>query len=110
MNSPLATTVTVYGLIGVGAYYKVLSNQEYDKYLNATSQTEMDLYYDKANKYHHRAIIIAGVGAALWVTDVIWVAVNGAKYKKETKSYKNQLSFNYNPDIHAFSMGYSIKF
>lgn len=110
MNRPLATTFTVYSLIGVGAYYKMLSNQDFDKYLSATDQTEMDQYYTRANQYHHRAIIIAGTGVLLWASDIIWVAVKGHQNKKETKDFRRQYSFNYNPQFNALSLGFSQKF
>jgi len=110
LNSPLATTLTVYGLIGVGAYYKMLSNQEYDKYLKATNPYDIEPYYKRANQYHHTAIIVAGTGVLLWTADIIWVAVKGHQNKKETRDFRKQFSFNYNPQFNSVSFGYSQKF
>lgn len=108
-NKGLAIAIFTYGLIGAGVGAKFYSISEYDKYHKATTQTDIDKYYDNANRANYAFYGLLAGGAALWVTDIIKVAAKGFKNRKEGKIYKSQIGLSYNPVINSIGLSCSIK-
>ncbi len=103
-------TLWAYGLIASGFGCKYLSNMEYDLYHDATDQTSMDEHYENANFYHHSYYVLVGAGALVWLYDVVWVANKGFQNRKNTRSYRQQFSLNYNHYNNGLCFNYLIKF
>lgn len=103
-------TLWAYGLIASGFGCKYLSNMEYDLYHDATDQTSMDEHYENANFYHHSYYVLVGAGALVWLYDVVWVANKGFQNRKNTRSFRQQFSLNYNHYNNGLCFNYSIKF
>jgi len=80
---PYIKTVLAYGLVGFGVMQKMNSDKYYDDYLSSEDPNEWDNLYNKANSSLNQSAIFIGAGAALWLSDIVWVAVRGAKNKKE---------------------------
>jgi len=92
-SSPLVTTIITLGFVSTGIYLKMESNKSYDSYHNATEQSEIDKFYNKANNQNKTAYILMGTGAVLWIYDIIWTAKTGAQNKKANETMKGKLSF-----------------
>jgi len=110
LGSPIYTSIAVYGSILYGVSVKIASNEEYEKYLDATTQIEMEQSYERANSLHKQALIFTGIGSIIWISDIIWVAVKGSQNSKNNKSYRNQFSINYDGNSDTFLIGYSFNF
>jgi len=82
---PYIKTVLAYGLVGFGVMQKLNSNKYYDDYLNSENPEEWIDLYDKANASLNQSAVLIGAGAAIWLSDIVWVAVRGAKNNKENK-------------------------
>ncbi len=110
LRSPAYTATVAYGCLIYGGIQKFRSNEEYDKYLNATLQTEIELHYQKANDLHKYALIAGGVGGAIWIADVVWVIVQGSQNRQFNKTFRSRFAMNYDPNTNSVMMGYAIKF
>jgi len=110
LKSPFGTTLTVYGLVGIGIGFQYLSNQNYNKYMNAVDQAKIDKYYNIANEFHHCAMITGGTGVLIWALDVLWVTKKGINNKKASKEFRNQFSLNYNPIFNSTSFRFTKSF
>lgn len=108
--SGLPRTILTYGLIGIGVGFKFWSNFQYDKYHNASSQTEMDSYFKKANNFNKAFYYISDAAAIIWLCDIIWVAKKGFENQKNQKKYKETLSLNYDTEFKNIGLTYLIKF
>lgn len=108
-NKGLAIGIITYGLIGAGVAAKFYSINEYDKYHKATVQSEIDKYYDNANNANYAFYGLLAGGAAIWVADIIKVAVKGSQNRKEGKAYKSQIGLTYYPTINSIGLSCSIK-
>lgn len=92
--SPLITTFLTYGLIGTGVYLNIESSNNYKSYHNATEQTEIDAFYDKANNQNKLSYIAFGTGAVLWIWDIAWTAKKGSENKRNNQRFKGEISLN----------------
>jgi hypothetical protein len=100
--------LSTYALMGTGIGLKVYSNREYKKYHTATEQSDMDEYYRKANISHIAFCTAIGAGAAVWLSDIIFVWAKGAENKKtQQRSY---LGFYYHPQLETTILTYTLKF
>ncbi len=80
---PVFRTITAYGLMGYGIYNYIDFNKKYNEYNDeSTPREDFDHLYDEATKSLHRAYITSSIGAAIWASDVLWVAIKGAKNKR----------------------------
>ncbi|NOZ47134.1 MAG: hypothetical protein GXO79_10190, partial [Chlorobi bacterium] len=93
-TSPLITTFLAYGLIGTGVYLNIESSNNYESYHNATLQTEIYSFYEKANTQNKLSYIALGSGAIIWIWDIIWTANKGSIDKKNNQKYKGDISLN----------------
>jgi hypothetical protein len=74
---PYYKTILAYGLAGYGIFQKFQSNKFYDDYNTSNDPDDFDNLYDKANSANHQFYIFTGAGAAVWLSDVVWVAAKG---------------------------------
>ncbi len=74
---PWYKTILAYGLVGYGVYQKTRSDKYYDDYLASTEREDFDNLYNKANSANRQFYVFTGLGAAVWVSDIIWVTVKG---------------------------------
>jgi hypothetical protein len=71
----------------------------------------MDDHYKKANNSNQAFYTCVGLGAIVWVYDIIWVWKTGAENTKAQKTYKqSHLGFYYEPDFQATGLSYTINF
>jgi hypothetical protein len=95
--SPLVITISSLALIGAGALFKNQSDYNYSLYHSATNQSDINNYYDLSNSQFQAAYVLAGLGIALWVTDIIWVEIKGSNNKNNEKVAKNKMNLTFNP-------------
>ncbi len=93
----IGITISTYALAGAGVgcllYNRYKPENPYENYLNYTM---------------YGCFAAAG---AIWLSDIIWVAVKGAKNKKAAKEYERlHLSAFYEPTTNAAGVAYSLKF
>jgi len=74
---------------------KMISNSYFNKYLNASEQTEIDKSFSSAEFYHKSSMLLVGVGAVFYVYDFAWVFGKGLsnlskKHKIKTAEYQIQ--------------------
>ena len=84
--------VISYGLVGTGIYYNNLSNIKYKQYKETAVPNGS--IYKNANNKHHAYYILTGLGAGIWLSDVVSVAIKGFKnrHKFQVSSNKTQAS------------------
>lgn len=107
-------TIGAYGLIGAGigantyglSQYAQYQQMAYDNYkgVGYYTQDELDSKYELANTYSKMAPMLVGAGAAIWLYDVIWVAVKGHKPQNTS------LTMSLDPQDHNSYLSYSITF
>ncbi len=76
---------------GLAIGSKLYSDAQYKSYLGATSQADIDKYYNNANISHKIALISAGISASIYLYDIKWVISKGAKNIKDSKPLRKQL-------------------
>jgi hypothetical protein len=76
---------------GLAIGSKLYTDAQYKSYLGATSQADIDKYYNNANISHKIALISGGISATIYLYDIIWVISKGAKNLKYSKPLRNQL-------------------
>lgn len=109
-QSGFTRTLGAYGLIVGGVACKLLSDFEYENYHNATLQSDMDTYYESANRFNKVSYVLTAAGIAVWIFDIVWVADQGFKNKKEQKKYNSKLGFHYIPENNGLSLSFKITF
>lgn len=95
--------------VALALYAYDQSKENYDEYLKAAQQHEMNEYYDNAVEYRDNANFFAFVAGAIWLTDIVHVALKGAKNFKGRSSTKNsrfQLSGNIIQDKPMLALTY----
>ncbi len=90
---PYYKTILAYGLTGYGVYQYFNADRLYEDYNNSTERSNFDNLYNKANSAHHQSYIFMGLGAAIWVSDVVWVAVKGLS---NTRNHDNSAAIRKN--------------
>lgn len=105
-------TLLSYGLIGYGCYYMTTSTKDstyvpfqVDNELNPIPE-HYEYTYTKNTK---KGLAIIGAGAAVWMADVFYVWIKGAKNKKENKN-KIKVHLSYDVVQKAPEIVYTIKF
>ena len=76
--------------LAIGA--KMYSDDQYKKYELATTQTEIDKYYESADISHKVSLAAAGISATIYIHDFFWVLSKGLKNKKEARSLSKSLN------------------
>ncbi|MDR1170621.1 MAG: hypothetical protein LBK97_07295 [Prevotellaceae bacterium] len=107
----ITVALATYGLIGAGIGCKIYSDSEYKKYHEASIYDDIDTYYRNANDFNKMFYTCVGTGAILWLYDIVWVCVKGAKNKKEFNAWKRSyLSVYSEPNLRANGLSYTINF
>jgi hypothetical protein len=85
-------TVLSYGLIATSIATKVASNNSYDQYKQATNATDANNLYNKANQQQRVFVGTLIAAGAIWLGDVVWVAMKGNQNRKKQRRLiqKNQ--------------------
>jgi len=96
---PWGTTVLTLGAVAYGVYSKNASSNSYDKYHAATSQSEINKYYEQANEENLEGNLFLGLGAALWVSDIVWTIVKGTKNKSEQRRINKRYKIQFQPSV-----------
>ena len=78
---------------GLSISSKLFSNEQYNRYLVATTQAEIDKFYNNANLSHKISLISGGISASIYLYDIIWVFSKGVQNLNRTKSLRNQLKY-----------------
>jgi hypothetical protein len=76
---------------GLAIGSKLYASAEYKKYLGATNQVDMNIYYNNANIGHKIALISGGLSATIYLNDIIGVISKGAKNIKNSRPLRKQL-------------------
>jgi len=111
--SPWITTISSLGLVGAGVYLKSSSDKNYELYHKSTTQTDIDKYYDLANDQNKMAFTALGAGAIIWVSDIIWVTVQGNRNTKESNAFKRKTGLALKPTLlnnKDIGMSFTLKF
>ncbi len=82
---PYLKPILAYGLVGVGVMQMINANNTYDDYLASHNPDEFQSLYDKTLTSATTSAVMIGAGAAIWLSDIIWVAIVGGKNKKENQ-------------------------
>ena len=107
-KSGVWTTVGVYGLIAGSITLYLCSNNEYDKYHQATEQSEMDKHFDNAQGLRGFAYATLAGAAAWWIYDIVDVYKEG---KRNVSRYgDNRAYVSYFPQNNGFGFGYTLNF
>ena len=75
-------TFAILGLTAISVGSKLLSNSEYDKFLNANDQITLDKTYENANNLNKISIVSGGLGITLYSYNLLSVFSKGIKNKK----------------------------
>jgi hypothetical protein len=70
---------------------RAASNANYQKYINATQQTEIDKFYNAANNWNKMAYISAGIGVSLYVYDIVSTFNLGVKNLRNVRSIREKI-------------------
>jgi hypothetical protein len=87
-NKQGAGTVVALSFLGsavVAAYCKQESDKLYKTYLQETEQSKIDEAYNNANTQYQLSQFWAGLAGAIWLTDVIYVTVQGFSNRARQK-------------------------
>lgn len=107
-------TIGAYGLIGAGVGMHFYGKEQYaqyetmahDRYMGTATYTQeaLDDKYALANTCLRMTPMLIGAGAAVWLYDVIWVAVKGHK------SHDTSMTLDFDPRANSSFLSYSITF
>ena len=107
-------TIGAYGLIGAGVGMYFYGKEQYaqyetmahDRYMGTATYTQeaLDDKYALANTCLRMTPMLIGAGAAVWLYDVIWVAVKGHK------SHDTSMTLDFDPKANSSFLSYSITF
>lgn len=108
----LLTTCGVGALIGSGFLMNSFSSKNYNKYMNATVQSDIDSYYEMANSQHKLAYDLFIAGGCWWLTDLACVYFKGARNNRESIKTKFKLNLAITPGIYSngYAYGLEVKF
>lgn len=76
---------------GLSIGSKLYSDSQYKNYLLATSQTDIDKFYNNANISHKIALLSGGLSASIYLYDIFGALSQGAKNLKVSKSLRMRL-------------------
>ena len=77
------TTALVYGVAGTGLYLTLSGNQKYKDYQNADTGEQALSLLDQANNQKKLGVALLSAGGALWLSNVIWVALKGRQNQQK---------------------------
>lgn len=78
-----------YGLLGTGVILHIESRNKYDAYKKSTSIPEVDANFKDATNLNKLSTYFLAAGAAIWLTDVVWVFIKGNQNNREKRNIQN---------------------
>ena len=96
--------VIFYGLAGCGVIFKVLADRQYDHYHQATTQEDMDKYYNNASTYHGLYQTALFLGIVVWGYDMLYYLFRGFE------PVNNRVAVRYDQNTRAVNLTYVYKF
>ena len=103
----IGTLLCTGGFAAAGFYLKNKADANYNLYMKAQTQTDMDSYYDKYKNNMVGMKLCIGTAAAIWLMDIYTVYHQG-KYN-QYKERKLTPSFSVNNNQKSFNIAISIK-
>ena len=86
--------------------------QDYVKYHSATIQSDIDTYYTSASTNYKNYQIMIGITGAIWVADILYVAIKGFSNRKSqlyernlTQNNSSNLSLSFSATQSKFQIG-----
>jgi hypothetical protein len=76
----------------ISIYLKGYSNSQYEKYLVANNQSDIQLYFDRANLSHKVSLISGTISAAIYLNDIFSTIKKGKLNLEYSQNLKNILS------------------
>lgn len=76
---------------GLAIGSKLNSVEKYKSYLRATTQEDIEKYYNHANITNQIALISGSISASIYLYDIIWVISKGFKNKSDSKQIRKKL-------------------
>lgn len=83
------TWVIITGALSYAA--KQYSEAEYDNYLKATNQADMDTYFESANNYNYASQGFAALSATIYIGDFLSAFVRGVKNVNSTSTFRKKV-------------------
>ena len=90
----IGTLLFTGGAAAAGFYLKYKADVNYNLYMNAQTQTDMDLYYDKYKNNMVGMKLCIGTAAAVWLLDIYSVYHQGKYNKYKEMKLKPSVAFN----------------
>lgn len=103
-NRGIWRTVLFYGLLGGSVGFKLASDHQYDLYHQASTQEDMDKYYNNASSYYGMAQTTFFIGLAVWGFDMLYYGLQGFK------PVNSRVSLSYDPVFQTTNLSYVYKF
>lgn len=104
------TTIAAGGLMVFGILQKSEANRLYDDYKSSTDRDELSYLYDRANSANHRYYIATRVSAAIWIADIIYVAIKGARNQRTQMAEARRDGFKFHLADRRVLVGYDVAF
>jgi tetratricopeptide (TPR) repeat protein len=90
----IGTLLFTGGATAAGFYLKNKANANYNRYMNAQTQTDMDLYYDKYKNNIIGMKLCLGTAATIWLLDIYSVYLQGKYNHHKERKLKPSFAFN----------------
>ena len=109
-------TALIYGVTATGLYFTISANNKYDKYQNTSNIDEALRLYDQSNSQRQLGFALLGAGGAMWLSNIIWVAIKGGKNQKTLNQLKSNFQahspfqLNIDPNSGAAGLKFNFRF
>jgi hypothetical protein len=89
-----------YGFIGAGVYNQIVKSYYDSDVKSAVLPANIANFKDKSNQAALYSYIYLGIGAAIWVSDIVWVL------SKSEKNGNSKTKLSLTPIVNPYSNGY----
>ena len=94
--------------------YNSLTNSNYENYLSALNQNDLNNYFEAAKDARTKTYIYSGIAVGIWVSDIIYTIIKGNKNKalhqKSANNLGNNWKFNFNADPRSVNLSLKKEF
>jgi hypothetical protein len=97
---PYYVTIVSYGFIGAGVYNQIVKSYYDSDVKSAVLPANIANFKDKSNQAALYSYIYLGIGAAIWVSDIVWVL------SKSEKNGNSKTKLSLTPIVNPYSNGY----
>lgn len=91
-------------MIGSAVLFKLVSNHKYKLYHQATTQDDMDKYYNEANSYYITSQATLVIGITVWALVMLIYGARGFK------PVNNRVAMSYDPVTNSINLTYAYRF